>query len=314
MTLHEYTGDSRRLDVLLTDEGLAITRSQAARLIREGQVTVAGKVVLKPSFIADDGVIVVLNLPEITEIEAKAEDIPISVLYQDETLAVVNKPAGLVVHPAAGNPDGTLVNALLFHLDNLSGIGGQKRPGIVHRLDKDTSGLMLVAKTNQAHLALSQALANREIDKRYLAVVAGQMKAQAGSFEGPIARSPRDRKKMAVVPGGRSALTHWQLVEQRDKSALVLIHLITGRTHQIRVHFSQAHHPVLGDAIYGHKGLPTASRLMLHAASLAFLHPLSKEPMVFTALPEDAFGMMDAECLQALLRQPWRDKPGRDGQ
>ncbi|HPY95509.1 MAG TPA: RluA family pseudouridine synthase, partial [Clostridia bacterium] len=268
-------GDGSRLDLLLGGEGLS--RSQAARLIREGQATVNGVVVLKPSFIADIGDEVALNLPEAREYAVEAEDIPISLLYEDEALAVVNKPAGLVVHPAAGNEHGTLVNALLHRLDSLSGIGGQKRPGIVHRLDKDTSGLMLVAENDRAHQALSQALAKRQIEKHYLAVAAGRMKEEAGRYDGPIARSPKDRKKMAVVPGGRDALTLWRLVRQDADSALVLIRLITGRTHQIRVHFSAAHHPVLGDPLYGHKNLPPAPRLMLHACAVAFEHPVSGE-------------------------------------
>jgi 23S rRNA pseudouridine1911/1915/1917 synthase len=292
-------GNGERLDVLLAAQG--VSRSRAARLIREGRARVKGIVVTKPSFVPNIGDEVVLDQPETLPSEAQAEDIPIHVLYEDEALAVIDKPAGLVVHPAAGNPDGTLVNALLFRLDSLSGIGGQKRPGIVHRLDKDTSGLMLIAKNDRAHLALSRALAQREIKKHYLAVVAGQMKEISGRYDGPIARSPRDRKKMAVVPGGRDALTCWRLVRQDEKSALVLIRLVTGRTHQIRVHFSSARHPVLGDPIYGHKGLPAAPRLMLHACALGFAHPVTQESMAFTAMPEAAFGAVDEKRLQELM-------------
>jgi 23S rRNA pseudouridine1911/1915/1917 synthase len=293
--------DGRRLDVLLTDDSLPLSRSQAARLIRAGNAQVDGVVVTKPSFISNIGALVVLTLPETEDSESKAENIPISIVYQDDSLAVVNKPAGMVVHPAAGNPDGTLVNALLYHLDSLSGISGQKRPGIVHRLDKDTSGLMLIAKNDQAHLALSRALANRTIEKYYLALVAGQMKNAFGSYDGAIARSPKDRKKMAVMSKGRDALTRWQIIEQREKSALVLIHLVTGRTHQIRVHFSHAHHPVLGDIIYGHKSLPPAPRLMLHAVSLAFVHPKTQETMRFFAPPEEAFDIKDVSIIQRAI-------------
>lgn len=295
-------GSGERLDVLLA--GAELSRSQAARLIREGQASVNGIVVTKPSFIVENGHEVVLSLPEAAEIDEKAEDIPITLVYEDEALAVINKPAGLVVHPAAGRQGGTLVNALLHRLDSLSGIGGQKRPGIVHRLDKDTSGLLMVAKNDRAHLALSRALAQREIEKHYLAVVSGRLKEQEGRFDGPIGRSPRDRKKMTVVPGGREALTFWKLVRQDERSALVLIRLITGRTHQIRVHFSGGHHPVLGDALYGHKAMPPAPRLMLHAWSLAFTHPLTGEHLSFRAQPEPAFRAPDAEALDKLLPFP----------
>ena len=293
------TGDgSSRLDVLLASGELS--RSQAARLIREGQVQVGGRAVTQPAFRPEAGAPVLLHLPEARETDNQPEDIPLHILYEDEALAVVNKPAGLVVHPAAGNPSGTLVNALLFHLDSLSGIGGEKRPGIVHRLDKDTSGLMLVAKNDQAHLILSRMLAKREIEKHYLAVVAGQMREAHGRMNGPIGRNQKDRKKMAVLPGGREALTLWHLVHQDEKSALVLIRLITGRTHQIRVHFAAAHRPVLGDPLYGHKGLPHAPRLMLHAWSLAFSHPVTGQPMAFNAPPEAAFKAPDERTLLAL--------------
>ncbi len=291
------TGDGKRLDVLLA--GGELSRSQAARLIRDSLVSVNGIVVNKPSFIPNCGAEVVLCLPEAVESGNSAEDIPISILYEDEAMAVICKPAGLVVHPAAGNPSGTLVNALLFHLNSLSGIGGEKRPGIVHRLDKDTSGLMLVAKNDRAHLALSAALAGRKIIKHYLAVVAGQMKEEKGEMNGPIGRSQKDRKKMAVVPGGREALTRWQLIRQDEQSALVLVQLLTGRTHQIRVHFSHAHHPVLGDPLYGFKGMPKAPRLMLHAWSLMFEHPITCKRMRFTAMPEECFHALgEAELLR----------------
>lgn len=299
-------GDGRtRLDVLLSSASLS--RSQAARLIREGQAAVDGKTVTQPSFRPAAGQSALLQLPEAAETSSQPENIPLTILYEDEALAVVVKPAGLVVHPAAGNPSGTLVNALLYHLGSLSGIGGEKRPGIVHRLDKDTSGLMLVAKNDRAHLALSQALAKRQIEKHYLAVVAGQMKEDMGRMDGPIARSPKDRKKMAVVPGGREALTLWRRIRQDEKSALVMIRLITGRTHQIRVHFSQAHHPVLGDPLYGHKGLPPAPRLMLHAWSLVFSHPVTGEAMAFTAPPEDSFAAPGEAELIAFKKEAWND-------
>ncbi len=280
-------GDGRRLDALLS--GGDVSRSRAAKLIGQGMARVNGVVVLKTSFIPRPGDAVELVLPEPAETVNLPENIPLRILFQDDALAVVVKPAGLAVHPAAGRESGTLVNALLYHLDSLSGIGGEKRPGIVHRLDKDTSGLLLVAKNDRAHLALSQALANREIRKYYLAEVSGRMGEEAGEMDGPIARSPKDRKKMAVVPGGRTALTRWQLVRQDTNSALVLIRLVTGRTHQIRVHFSHAGRPVLGDPIYGHSGRDKTPRLMLHAWRLVFRHPLSDEEMRFTAPPDPLF-------------------------
>ncbi len=293
------SGTGERLDVLLSSDTLS--RSQAAKLIRDGQVQVNGLVVDKPSFSPNIGDEVALCVPKVADDTPKAENLPIYVVYEDEALAVINKPAGLVVHPGSGNARGTLVNALLHHMDRLSTAGGADRPGIVHRLDKDTSGLMLIAKQDAAHQALSAALAARQIKKYYLAVVAGHMRDDSGSFCGPIARSPRDRKKMAVVQGGRDALTHWHLLRQDARSALVLAELVTGRTHQIRVHFSHAHHPVLGDPLYGHKSMPKAPRLMLHAFALAFVHPLSGEMMRFHQLPEETFKVEMDERLRQLI-------------
>ena len=275
-----FTASGVRLDVLLS--GDALSRSRAAALIEEGRVTVDGKVILKPSFKAPEGAKVVAVLPEVRKTETLPEDIPLDILYEDEALAVINKPSGLVVHPAAGNETGTLVNALLFHLSSLSGIGGEERPGIVHRLDKDTSGLMLVAKDDQAHLSLSGQLEARTIEKHYHAVVLGHMKEASGRIEKPIGRDPKDRKKMAVVPDGRYALTDWKVLEERGPSATLLdLHIHTGRTHQIRVHMASIGHPVLGDPLYGAKRGTHADRLMLHAYSIAFDHPRTGERMTF---------------------------------
>ena len=242
-----------------------------------------------------------MSVRELADDAPKAEDLPIFVTYEEKAHAVINKPAGLVVHPGSGNERGTLVNALLHHMDSLSTAGGADRPGIVHRLDKDTSGLLLIAKQDAAHQALSKALAARQIKKHYLAVVAGQMKEDHGSYEGPIARSPRYRKKMAVVEGGRDALTRWHLLHQDARSALVLVELVTGRTHQIRVHFSHDHHPVLGDPLYGHKNMPKAPRLMLHAFALRFEHPISGQMMRFHQLPEEIFKVEMDERLRQLI-------------
>ncbi|MBR4539988.1 MAG: RluA family pseudouridine synthase [Clostridia bacterium] len=278
----EYTGDRDRLDVILSKDG-ELSRSRAAALIKDGCVMVNGQVETKPSFKAEAGAAIILDMPEIKPAKAEAQDIPLEILYQDAHLAVVVKPCGMVVHPAAGNDDGTLVNALLFHLDSLSGIGGEMRPGIVHRLDKDTSGLLLVAKNDAVHAALSRQLSDREMEKHYRAMVYGKMKAPDGVIEKPIGRSKTDRKKMAVDENGRWAKTEWKVLKEYPDRTLLDVHIITGRTHQIRVHMASIGHPVLGDVLYGHKRMPDAPRLMLHAYSLAFTHPVTGERMQFTA-------------------------------
>lgn len=279
---YEFTAAGGRLDVEITNH-CELSRSRAAALIKDGCVLVDDKLADKPSAKPDMGAKILVELPEIKEGTAQPEDLPLEILYQDEHLAVVVKPCGMVVHPAAGNPDGTLVNALLFHLDSLSGIGGEMRPGIVHRLDKDTSGLMLVAKNDAAHAFLSAELADRKMEKHYRAMVFGKMKTDDGIIEAPIARSKTDRKKMAIDKDGRYALTEWKLLKQLPDRALLDVHIVTGRTHQIRVHMQSIGHPVLGDSIYGHKHLPKAERLLLHAYSLAFTHPVTGERMHFTA-------------------------------
>ena len=280
--IREFTGNGERLDVLLSADG-ELSRSRAAALIKEGCVTVDGRTETKPSYKIEPGQTIRLDLPEPKPAKAEAQDIPLEILYQDEHLAVVVKPCGMVVHPAAGNDDGTLVNALLFHLDSLSGIGGEMRPGIVHRLDKDTSGLMLVAKDDATHAALSQQLSDRQMEKHYRAIVYGRMKEPEGMIEKPIGRSKTDRKKMAVDENGRWAKTEWKVLKEYPDRTLLDVHIITGRTHQIRVHMSSVGHPVLGDPLYGHKRMPDAPRLMLHAYSLEFTHPTTGERMRFTA-------------------------------
>lgn len=282
-------GTGERLDKLLSGEG--ISRSRAAALIKRGQASINGKVVIQPSFCPKEIDEVVLLIQKIENTELKGEDIPITILFEDNSLAVVVKPYGMVVHPAAGNESGTLVNALLYQLDNLSGIGGERRPGIVHRLDKDTSGLLMIAKDDQAHAELSRQLAEREIQKHYLALVAGQMNGQEGSIDRPLGRSLKDRKKIAIRPDGREALTKWKLLAQHNDRALLDIQLITGRTHQIRVHMASIGHPVLGDPLYAMRGTPKAARMMLHAWKLAFLHPKTGKPLQFTAEPDEGFGL-----------------------
>ena len=289
MSMIEYRVEQpARLDVLCAQAAQA-SRSQAARWIENGLCTVDGKTQTKPSFKAAAGAALRLQVPEAVESTVEKEDIPLEILYEDEDVAVVVKPCGMVVHPAAGNESGTLVNALLFAMDDLSGIGGVRRPGIVHRLDKDTSGLLMVAKNDAAHQSLSDQLRARTMEKHYLAVVEGCMREESGLVDKPIARSKKDRKKMAVDPEGREALTEWRLVENLQNAALLDVHIMTGRTHQIRVHMQSLHHPVAGDPIYGFKNGVKVPRLMLHAHTLAFDHPRTGERLFFRADPPEAF-------------------------
>ena len=218
-------------------------------------------------------------------------DIALEIVYQDEDLAVVYKPSGMVVHPAAGNESGTMVNALLARLDNLSGIGGEIRPGIVHRIDKDTSGLLLVAKNDFAHVALSEQIRAHTVKRAYRAIVIGGFREAEGTVDGPIGRHPADRKKMAIVPGGREAVTHWTALERLRGATLIEARLTTGRTHQIRVHMASIGHPVLGDPVYGPKKspYPVTGGQLLHAFRLGFVHPRTGEEMLFEAEPEARF-------------------------
>jgi len=303
-------GDSRRLTVkeevdrldrYLANE-LGMSRSRIAALIREGQVSVDGRAAKKSEGLKS-GQRVEVHVPPPEPAEATPEDIPVDVVYEDEALLVVNKAAGMVVHPAPGHPDGTLVNALLFHVKDLSGIGGRLRPGIVHRLDRDTSGLMVVAKGDQAHVALSNAIRRREVRRVYRAVAWGHLSESPTTVDAPIGRDPRDRKRMAVVEGGRRALTRFRTRERWRAAELLDVSLKTGRTHQIRVHLAHLGHPVVGDRVYGSawwKGMSgqgrgwareldhRAVRQLLHASDLGFRHPLTGEAMRFRApLPGD---------------------------
>ena len=277
-----------RLDVLVA-ELAGCSRSQAAKWIGEGLCAVGGVVREKPGYMVRAGEELSVTVPPPVECAVEKEDIPLSILYEDEDVAVVDKPWGMVVHPAPGNETGTLVNALLYRMDGLSGIGGVKRPGVVHRLDKDTSGLLMIAKNDAAHLSLSEQLRERTMEKHYLAVVEGVMKEPGGTIEKPIARSKKDRKKMAVDPEGRYAMTEWTLLESLKNAALLDVHILTGRTHQIRVHMRSVGHPVAGDPIYGLKNGVKVPRLMLHAYSLAFTHPRTGERLWFTVEPPEAF-------------------------
>ena len=282
--------DGERLDVFAA--ALAgITRSRAGALIRQGSVVVDGAAQAKAGFRLKPGMTVRVALPPAAPVALQAEDIALDILYQDDDLAVVFKPSGMVVHPAAGNETGTLVNALLTHLDNLSGIGGEIRPGIVHRIDKDTSGLLLVAKNDFAHVALSGQIKAHTVKRAYRAIVIGGFKENEGTVEGPIGRHPTGRKRMAIVPGGRNATTHWTALEPLRGATLIEARLTTGRTHQIRVHMASIGHPVLGDPVYGPKKspCPVQGGQLLHAFRLGFVHPRTGEEMLFEADPEPRF-------------------------
>ena len=284
---YRVLSDGRRLDVLLS-EATGLSRSRVAALMEEGLCVSGGKECRKAGTKLPAGQEAVLTVPAPREAAPQAEDIPLEVLYEDADLAVVVKPRGMVVHPAAGHPDGTLVNALLARLDSLGGIGGELRPGIVHRLDKETSGLMLVAKNDAAQEELSRMLKDREIEKHYRALAEGRFKEPEGEISAPIDRSKKDRKKMAVDPEGREAVTRWKVLAEGSGCTLLDVRILTGRTHQIRVHLRSIQHPVCGDELYGYgKGVKVPC-LMLHAYSLAFRHPRTREPMAFRApLPED---------------------------
>lgn len=289
-----FIADGRRLDVLLSEQS-GLTRSRVASLMEEGRVTVDGIVVTKAGLKAKAGQSIILTIPAPKPAVPEAQDIPLTILYEDNDLAVVVKPCGMVVHPAAGNEDGTLVNALLHHLDSLGGIGGELRPGIVHRLDKDTSGLLLVAKNDASQLALSEQLSARSMEKHYRTLVEGNVKEDSGRIEAAIARSKKDRKKMAVDDEGREAITEWTVLQRGRGVTLLDVHILTGRTHQIRVHTKHIGHPVCGDPIYGSAKGAKVPRLMLHAYSLTFTHPASGQRMTFTAeLPEEFLRGMKA--------------------
>lgn len=282
-----------RLDAFLSADG-ALTRSQAARLIAEGRVRVNGKPAAKSARLSG-GETVTVDVPQLRETALPPQDIPLDVVYEDDDVIVVNKPTGLVVHPAPGHPDGTLVNALLHHCgDSLSGIGGEKRPGIVHRIDRDTSGLIIAAKNDAAHLALSAQLKDHSLSRTYECLVTGNMKQDSGTVDAPIGRSSADRKKMAVLPTGRRAVTHWEVVARYPGVTHLRCRLETGRTHQIRVHMAYIGHPILGDTVYGaKKPVPGLTGQCLHATGLRFVHPRTGEPVeLHCPLPPEFTAML----------------------
>lgn len=281
--------DCRRLDVFVADNG-GMTRSRAQRLIENGAVTVNDIAVNKASYEVKADWQVVVTLPDEVELDVPPQDIPLDIVYQDKDLAVINKPQGLTVHPANGVNTDTLVNALLFYIKDLSGINGVLRPGIVHRLDKDTSGLLVIAKNDSAHVELQRQIQIKECRRIYWALLEGIVKQDGGVIDQPIGRSKSDRKKMDVVPDGRQAITHYTVLERFDKYTLVRFELKTGRTHQIRVHAKYIGHPVVGDKTYGYKNCRfNLAGQLLHAETLEFTHPTTGERMSFTAPIPDYF-------------------------
>ena len=285
---------NQRLDAFLASSLDGLTRSQATRLIESGEVAVNGRAVSK-SYKLAGGEDVAVTLPEPAPVEAVPQDIPLDVVYEDADVIVVNKPSGMVVHPAPGHPDGTLVNALLYHCaGTLSGVGGALRPGIVHRIDRDTSGLIIAAKNDAAHQYLSAQLADHTLARTYECIVVGALREDRGTVNAPIARHPTDRKRMAVVADGREAVTHWEVIARYPGYTHVRCRLETGRTHQIRVHMAYIGHPILGDTVYGaKKEVPGLTGQCLHAVGLRFLHPRTHEVVELSCpLPEEFTRML----------------------
>jgi 23S rRNA pseudouridine1911/1915/1917 synthase len=291
----------RRLDVVVAEKSPRLSRSRVQSLIESGHIKVNGQTV-KPRHAIHGGDVVSVDEPVVVPTDLQPEAIPITFLFEDEFLAVVNKPTGLVVHPGAGQIGGTLVNALLHHCTSLSGIGGEFRPGIVHRLDKETSGCLVIAKNDEIHDRLSRQFANREVEKIYLAVCSGIFRQKIGDIQEPIGRNPFHRKKMAVTAKGRAAHTRFEVIKEIRDNSVVLCRIFTGRTHQIRVHLLHLKHPILGDSLYGRR--VSFGRLLLHAWRLGFEHPMTQNWMEFRAeVPQEFldFGVDPDELVHTRL-------------
>ena len=276
-----------RLDKALADL-TELSRSQANEAIKNGNILVNGKAV-KAKYSVKEGDLVTYDLPEPEVLEYEAEDIPLDIVYEDDDVAVVNKPQGMVVHPSVGHTSGTLVNALMYHIHDLSSINGVVRPGIVHRIDKDTSGLLMIAKNDRAHQALAEELKDKKSLRKYLAIVHGNISNDRGVIEAPIGRSEKDRKKQAVTAKGKSAVTHFKVLERFGNYTLVELTLETGRTHQIRVHMAYIGHPVAGDPLYGPRKTLKGNGQFLHAQTLGFNHPTTGESLRFSVEPPAIF-------------------------
>lgn len=276
--------ENSRADLICSNQ-LDLSRSYINKLIKEGCLYVNDIQIKKPSYIVNKNSVLKLLIPEVEE-NILPENIPLNIIYEDDELLVLNKDSGITVHPSSSIKSGTLVNSLLYNIDSLSTINGNERPGIVHRLDKDTSGIIIVAKNDNSHVNLAKQIKNHEIKKYYIALVEGTFKNNTGIIINPIARSKKDRKKMSIDSGGRYAETHWQKIAEYNNSTLLLVRIITGRTHQIRIHMKSINHPIIGDVIYNRK--KTNTRLMLHAYRLVFTHPITKNIMDLKAdIPND---------------------------
>jgi 23S rRNA pseudouridine1911/1915/1917 synthase len=278
-----------RLDVYLANELANYTRSALQKLIADGDVLVCGKSISKAGYKLRANDVITVTVPMPKELSIKPENIPVDILYEDEGLIVVNKPKGMVVHPSFGHYEGTLVNALLFHLKGkLSGINGVLRPGIVHRIDKDTSGVLVVAKTDTAHKSLALQLKEHSMTRKYIALVYNNVTKDDGTVDAPIGRHPKDRKKMAIIPSGKNAVTHYKVIQRLGKYTLIEARLETGRTHQIRVHMSSIGHGLLGDEVYGMARSPfNTNGQMLHAKTLGFINPSDGKYLeIDTELPD----------------------------
>lgn len=287
----EQEDEGTRLDVQLSKQLEGVSRNRLQQLIEGGHIKINGSVVLSKKHGLKEGDCLEIQMPEPEILKADPEHIPLNIVYEDADLLVVNKPKGMVVHPANGNQTGTLVNALLYHCDNLSGINGVIRPGIVHRIDKDTSGLLMVAKNDRAHNGLAEQLASHSITRAYRAVVYHNFLQDGGTVDAPIGRDPKDRLKMAVTElHSKRAVTHYQILERFGDFTYIEARLETGRTHQIRVHMAHIHHPLMGDQVYGpKKTIMGANTQMLHAMILGFVHPATGEYMEFKSEPPEEF-------------------------
>ena len=268
---------------------LDFSRKRVKDILDEGNILVNGSP-CKASYILQEGDHLLVNIPEVQSLEVLPENIPLNIVYEDDDVIVINKPKGMVVHPAFGHVSGTLVNALMYHCKDLSGINGVMRPGIVHRIDKDTSGLLVVCKNDKAHLALSEQLSNKTCHREYLAIVHHPFSHEHGTINAPIGRDEKDRQKMAVTANNsKEAITHFSVLENFKDYALVRCRLETGRTHQIRVHMQYIKHPIAGDPKYGHRKTIDSNGQLLHACKLEFIHPTTKEYMSFEAEPDQTF-------------------------